>query len=71
MSVVLELGTDAQLASLDSDRRTGKVILVNDENHDGKGYKGAGVQRITDSENRDLGNTKGTGLQIAGKSWKL
>lgn len=59
-------GTSVQLASLDSDRRTGMTNMPNNEGHDARGNKGTGIQRINDYEGRDLGKNKGSGAQIAG-----
>lgn len=60
-------GTGVQLAS-SVDRRTGVVIVEDDSRHNLHGLKGTGAQSISTNEGRDLGNTRGTGAQIASGS---
>lgn len=60
-------GSGVQLAS-SIDRRTGMRYVLNDEGHAIRGFKGTGAQSISTNEARDLGNTRGTGVQIASGS---
>lgn len=62
-------GTGVQLAS-SVDRRTGSQLVVDDAGHNFPGLIGTGAQSISTNEARDLGNTRGTGAQIAGGSKK-
>jgi hypothetical protein len=60
-------GTDVQLAS-SIDKRTGTNIVVDDADHNLPGLRGTGAQSISTNEGRDVGNTRGTGAQIASGS---